>query len=170
VAKNIFQDGNFSSNYFLHLFLYKIIISLKQNFMIALTHPVDQIQAQITTTLVAGNTIPCYCSWENIGGPAVDSKITALNSGLPQTIAIMTGTTASEIREITISNVLVAPLPPVANGFPINVIIYYWDGAHNLYYQLFNCILQAGETLSYNATPGINGSWQILSTRGAIIS
>jgi hypothetical protein len=39
-----------------------------------------------------------------------------------------------------------------------------------VYYQLYRCVLQPGETLSYNATAGVNGTWQIYDARGQGIS
>jgi hypothetical protein len=138
--------------------------------MIVLTVPANLLVVQVTTALTPGQELPCYCSWINSGSPnPFGAQYTALpGSGAITQIATMTATLAMQISEITISNSTPSPTPPVANPLPVNIDIYIFDGPN--YYKLYQCTLQAAETLTYNPTLGANGTWTIFSSRGQAVS
>ncbi len=144
--------------------------------MIALTAPTDQLVVQVTSVLsYAAAALPFYCTWNNTGGPVPFARNVGIIPGAPASpiIVIATippGVTEIEIREITISNTVAVPAPPpvgaIANLLTANVIIYFHVPSTGIYHQLFQCVLQPGDSLSYNATPGINGTWSIFDARG----
>jgi hypothetical protein len=143
--------------------------------MIMLTGPTDQLVAQVQNpSPAAGNALTCYCQWANTGGPTPFAfQVTPITFAAPAPISIANfpgpPLTMTIIQEITIANTLWSSTPPMFTGVPANVYIYKFFGPE--YYQLFHCVLQAGETLCYNATPGgVNGTWQVYDTRGVAAS
>jgi hypothetical protein len=99
-----------------------------------------------------------YCSWNiDVSPPppfdryygTIASSFTSLIGGVVFT------NNEYDIREITVFNPDTAPIP---------LAIQIYDGTNR--YALFQCTLLPGFTLTYNATPGVDGSWVILDTNG----
>lgn len=156
--------------------------------MIVLKGPTDELAIQVNSQFnYAAAALPWYCSWNiSPGTPAFPfGRSFGIVQGLPlrPVVSMVKGVAAGdlEIREITITNTVPVALnapgpppgpPPIAAVAQLNaahVIIYFVDltsAPASVPYQLFQCVLQPGDVLSYNASPGINFSWSIYDARG----
>jgi hypothetical protein len=130
----------------------------------------------------AGAALTWYCSWNTSqgcsGGPfrnagiapvAATAAFTAsapaslISAAFPPTLA---PPQLLEVTEITIHNPLT-----VAGGFgPVSVFVVYYDGANVSSTFIMRCNLYQGNTLSYRATPGNNGTWQIYDGSANVIT
>jgi len=133
--------------------------------MIILAAQLDSILQAQTATNIVTNPLSWYCSFQylppntvsyyslvgqNIFGATPVQLTPTLSTTPPPSQQIL-------ILELTIFNTDTAPATVTIT---INSI------TPGLTATLYNCVLAPGETLSYNPTPGTDGSWNILDIRG----
>ena len=110
-------------------------------------------------------TAQWYCTWYNSPSTTLPYRnngiqgigIVAMNVPAPT----LKPSQIQEITEITIYN----PGPS-----PISVTIEFRRGFSGVTTRLMTCALGGEQTLSYNATPGNNGSWQVYDNSAFLFS